>query len=258
MITARGFVRHLASLGLIVVLSGCGTGSSSTPDLSERSLAAVYRGPAACQGCPEAAASLLEESGGFTVLYIGPNESRSVTAEGLADLSLYVQPGGFDDVGLAMEHLGKESTDAITDWVKGGGRYLGFCMGAYLAGSDPGMGLLSPGDTTAYAESAESLVNGSEEAVIPVEWDDELRYQYAQDAAVITESGVAGERVLSRFTNGTVNALVRPVGDGAVGVVGTHPEATADWFTPDMAQADTDGLDHAQALALVDALLKVG
>ena len=241
---------------MAAALPGCSV-SSPAPEPT-KIVAAVYRGPAACQGCPEAAASLLEQSGDYGVEFIGPEESRDVTDDGLAGLALYVQPGGFDDVGVAMEQLGGEATDAITAWVRGGGHYLGFCMGAYLAGSDPGMGLLAPGDTVGYAESEGTLLTDGTEAVIPVDWDGELRYQYAQEAAVIVESGVEGETVLSRFTNGQVNALVRPVGDGAVGVVGTHPEAEADWFTSEMAEADIDGLDHDQALELVAALMEVG
>ena len=255
----RRLAGRLAPLGSLVLLSAC-VGSPFHPtDLSERPLAVVYRGPAACEGCPEAVASLLQEHGGFNVEFIGPAEERDVTAEDLRVARLYAQPGGFDDVDVAMQQLGDEATDAITDWVvERGGNYLGFCMGAYLAGSDPGMGLLAPGDTAGYAESEGALVSGSDAAVIPVEWNGETRYQFAQEAAVIVESGVEGERVLSRFTNGEVNALVRPLGEGAVGVVGTHPEAEADWFTPELAEDDVDGLDRAQALELVDALRDVG
>lgn len=238
--------------------AGCGTGPLPTGDPSERPIAAVYRGPAACEGCPEAAAAILEESGGFNVEFIGPDESRSLTSEGLDVVNLYVQPGGHDDVGLAIEQLGLPAADAISQWVvESGGRYLGLCMGAYLAGSDPGMGLLSPGDTAVYAGAPGSLGGDGTETVIAVEWDGEIRYQYAQDPAVILESGVEGERVLSRFTNGSVNALVRPVGAGAVGVVGTHPEAAEDWFTPAMQEQDVDGPDHEQALELVDALMQL-
>lgn len=246
-----------ALIGVSLISGGCTTGLSLPPGLTERPIAAVYRGPAACQGCPEAVASVLETYGDFAVEFVGPDENRSVTSEELEDFTLYLQPGGHDDVGLAMEQLGTEATDAISHWVEEGGGYVGFCMGAYLAGSDPGMELLSPGDTSGYAESAGSLVDDSDETVIPVEWNGEQRYQYAQEAAVIVASGVEGEEVLSRYTNGEINALVRPVGEGAVGVVGTHPEASDDWFSAAMAVADIDGLDHDQAWELVDAVMEL-
>lgn len=257
--TPRWVAKGFAPLGALILLSACVASPFQSTDLSERPIAVVYRGPAACDGCPEAVASLLQEHGGFNVEFIGPDEERDVTADDLRVARLYAQPGGFDDVEVAMQQLGDEAANAITEWVvESGGNYLGFCMGAYLAGSDPGMGLLAPGDTAGYAESEGSLVSGSVAAVIPVEWNGETRYQFAQEPAIILESGVEGERVLSRFTNGQINALVRPLGEGAVGVVGTHPEAGPDWFTPDLEQADVDGLDRAQALDLVEALLDVG
>lgn len=60
-----------------------------------RPKALVYRGPAACQGCPEAVASLLRSSTpGFDVEYAGPREKADVDAESLRNFDLYAQPGG--------------------------------------------------------------------------------------------------------------------------------------------------------------------
>ena len=36
----------------------------------------------------------------------------------------------------------------MQDYVAGGGRYLGFCLGAFLAGDDPGFALLPSGVDT--------------------------------------------------------------------------------------------------------------
>lgn len=258
MLTPRRFAILVALLGASLMSVGCVSGPTDAAVDDKLAIAAVYRGPAACEGCPEAAASVLEKSGRFNVQFIGPGEERALDDEGLAMVTLYVQPGGHDDVDLAMEQLGESATDAISRWVRDdGGRYLGLCMGAYLAGSDPGMGLLAPGDTLRYAGTPDSLVDDGQESVIAVEWDGEIRYQYSQDPAVIVESGVEGERVLSRFANGAVNALVRPVGEGAVGVVGTHPEATRDWFSPELKKRDIDGLDHDRALQLVVVLMQL-
>lgn len=63
--------------------------------------------------------------------------------------------------------------------------------------------------------------------------------------------------MLSRFTNGRVNALVRPYHRGAVAVVGTHPEADRSWYTERLWRQDRDGLDRAQGLQLVAALMRV-
>ncbi len=245
---------------LCVVLIGA-TASASGP--SKRSspkrapVAVVYRGPAGCPGCSEAVAALLRRAPqGFAVSYIGPREKRKLTRANLRGVRLYAQPGGDGSVARANRVLGRPAAQAIRSYVAAGGHYLGFCMGAYLAGSGPGMGLLRPGNTGDYAETRGSEVRGSAEKVIAVRWGRTLRYQYAQDAAYVIPSRVRGERVLSRFSNGRVNALVRPYGRGGVGVVGTHPEADRSWYTQAMWQADKDGLDRAQGLELVAAVMR--
>lgn len=244
----------------LLALAGCTTGSSEPPQpvspSREAPVALVYRGPASCDGCPEAAAALLQASDhGFEVVLVGPGEEMDVTAQALDDAALYVQPGGDGTVDRAMEVLGEDWSAAITEFVDDGGRYLGFCMGAYLAGSDPGVGLLSPGDTGRYIEAAGAEITTTDDAVISVLWEGERRLQFAQDPAYIVPSGVAGEQILSTFDNGLANALMRPYGEGMVAVVGTHPEADRTWYTDGLWEQDTDGLDRDAALQLLDAVM---
>lgn len=57
--------------------------------------ALVYRGPAACDGCPEAVARLLRTSPSkLNITYIGPHEDVQITAETLSKADVYAQPGG--------------------------------------------------------------------------------------------------------------------------------------------------------------------
>jgi hypothetical protein len=63
--------------------------SNSTPK------ALIYRGPAACDGCPESVAALLQSSATkFAIQYAGPNEKIDINAESLSKVDLFVQPGG--------------------------------------------------------------------------------------------------------------------------------------------------------------------
>ncbi|WP_399429144.1 BPL-N domain-containing protein [Streptomyces sp. WAC 06783] len=48
-----------------------------------------------------------------------------------------MQPGGGADLERTWRDL-KGSADVLRTWVREGGRYLGLCFGAYLAGSNPG------------------------------------------------------------------------------------------------------------------------
>jgi biotin protein ligase-like protein len=226
--------------------------------LAGRPAALVYRGPASCPGCSEAAAALIRLSPlHFTVSYVGPGEKLKITAASLRGAALYAQPGGDGSVRHGMTALGPAAAAAIRSYVAAGGHYLGLCMGAYLAGSDPGMGLLAPGDTGEYDQTRGALVRTAAQAVIPVSWSGAISYQYAQDPPYIIPSGVRGEKVLARFTNHRVDALVRPYRRGAVGVVGTHPEADRTWFTPVMWRAAKDGFSYPEGLQLIAALMRL-
>jgi hypothetical protein len=285
MVLARGLVAGLRGGGLakgrglrvsaavtlaLTAVCACSAGSAggSPPGvtspgparsgLAGRPVALVYRGPASCQGCSEAAAALIRLSPlHFRVSYAGPGEKLKITAASLRGVALYAQPGGDGSVRQGMTALGPAAAAAIRSYVAAGGHYLGMCMGAYLAGSDPGMGLLAPGDTGGYDQTRGASVRTAAQAVIPVIWGKTVGYEYAQDPPYIIPSGVRGEKVLARFTNHRVDALVRPYRRGAVGVVGTHPEADRTWFTPAMWRAAKDGLSYPEGLQLIAALMRL-
>lgn len=193
-------------------------------------LALVYRGKAARPaGCPEAVAELLASSPrGFDVRYVGPKEELPVTAEVLVCAAVYAQPGG-GELKPAYRRM-KKYRETIRGYVAGGGCYLGFCLGGYLAGATPGFALL-PGDTDQYVASRGATISHERDTVVDVAWRGRLRQLFFQDGAAFhLESGARGVDVLARYPNGAVAALAAPFGAGAVGVVGPHPEATPDWY----------------------------
>ncbi|MEI6623743.1 MAG: BPL-N domain-containing protein [Actinomycetes bacterium] len=217
------------------------TQSSSPPNptsiepRSGRPLALVYRGPAGCEGCSEPVARMLRNSRyGFDVRYIGPDETLKLEASSFAGATLYAQPGGEDDTPAAYQSLGASGQQAIRNFVAAGGRYLGICQGAYLAGTRySGLGLLAPGNVGWYIGSRGASTRSEDPAVIPIKWGKRTFYLYFQDGPYMIPSGVAGERVLARYTNGRAAVLVRPYGSGRVAAVGPHPEATRSWYSED-------------------------
>jgi hypothetical protein len=264
----RGLWASVAVTLALTAVCACSAASGGQPGITSpgragsglagRPVALVYRGPASCPGCSEAAAALIRLSPlHFTVSYVGPGEKLKITTASLRGAALYAQPGGNGSVRHGMTALGPAAAAAIRSYVAAGGHYLGMCMGAYLAGSDPGMGLLAPGDTGGYDQTRGASVRTAAQAVIPVIWGKTVGYEYAQDPAYIIPSGVRGEKVLSRFTNHRVDALVRPYRRGAIGVVGTHPEADRTWFTPAMWRAAQDGLSYPEGLQLIAALMRL-
>jgi glutamine amidotransferase-like uncharacterized protein len=204
-------------------------GSAGGSDES-RPVALVYRGPASRpEGCAQAVAALLGASRwGFTVRYAGPDEETSLSERSLAGAALYAQPGG-GSLAHGYRHL-RRHRDQIRDYVGRGGRYLGFCLGGYLAGATPGFALL-PGDTDQYLSSPGATVHDRGDTLIQVRWRGHDRELFFQDGPHFLLDKTADATVLGTYPSGAIAALVARFGAGRVGVVGPHPEATKDWFT---------------------------
>lgn len=204
-----------------------GLGYSALPE--DRPLALVYRGPASCGGCSEAVAALLRSTRSqFRTTYCGPAERLPVSPDTLAEAAVYAQPGG-GEVKPAWRRLRGHAT-AIRDFVRAGGHYLGFCLGAYLAGATPGFALL-PGDVNAYIRSPGASVRDTDDTVVEVRWRGRPRQMYFQDGPVIHLRPDASATVVATYDTGAPAAVVATYGAGRVGVVGPHPEADQSWYT---------------------------
>ncbi|MEV6813217.1 BPL-N domain-containing protein [Micromonospora sp. NPDC051296] len=191
-------------------------------------VALVYRGPATLPGCPEAVAALLKSSRwGFDVRYVGPDEDLPLTAQALARAALYAQPGG-GTLKRGYRHL-KHHRDEIRHFVHSGGRYLGICLGGYLAGATPGFALL-PGDTDQYIASPAATVDSEDDTVVRITWRGRRRTLFFQDGPYFRLRPNAEADVLATYPNGKIAAMVTRFGAGRVAVVGPHPEATDDWY----------------------------
>ena len=219
-----------------------------------RPLALVYRGPATVDGCPEAVAEFLRESPWeFDVRYVGPRERIPLGQSALDTATLYAQPGG-GTLKKAFKHLRKHSED-VRSFVRGGGRYLGFCLGGYLAGATPGFDLL-PGDTDQYIGSDDAELDTDGNALIDVRWRGRRRTLFFQDGPYFWLREGAEADVVATYRNGLIAALAVPFGAGRVGVAGPHPEATEDWFTDAGLAVPAPG--QTAAHELVDAVMASG
>ncbi|MEV6813219.1 BPL-N domain-containing protein [Micromonospora sp. NPDC051296] len=230
-----GQTRQLNRRRLIVGIGAAGTlaalgwaGLSAVSAGRERPLALVYRGPAACSGCAEAVAALLRSAPTpFRTEYCGPGEQRQISRSTLAEAVIYAQPGG-DNVTPAWRQL-RDHAEEIRNFVHDGGHYLGFCLGAYLAGARPGFGLLD-GKVDQYIRTDGASVDSIDDTVIPVRWRGRTRYMFFQDGPTLElRAGVPGT-VLATYDTGAAAAVVTTFGAGGVGLVGPHPEADRSWY----------------------------
>jgi glutamine amidotransferase-like uncharacterized protein len=219
---------------------------------SDPPVALVYRGPASLPGCPEAVAVLLRSSRWrFDVRYVGPDEDLPVSAEALVGAALYAQPGG-GTLAHGYRHLRRHRAE-IRSFVGNGGRYLGFCLGGYLAGATPGFGLL-PGDTDQYIASPDATVASEDNTLVEVAWRGRERTLFFQDGPYFWLHPGTNATIVATYPNGTTAALLVEFGLGRVGVVGPHPEATEDWYTDAGLPVDRLGTDLG--LDLVDAVMR--
>lgn len=214
-----------ATLTGVAATASAVTGLVTPP--ARRPLALVYRGPAACPGCAESVARLLRDCPtGYRTYFCGPDGDLPLSPAVLSRAEVYAQPGG-GTLADAWPHM-RRYADDVRAFTGRGGHYLGFCLGAYLAGT-PGFRLL-PGDTRRYITTRKAVVHTDRETVIPVHWQGSLRHMYFQDGPVFRLRRGADTHVLARYTNGLPAAVVTKYGRGVVGVVGPHPEADANWY----------------------------
>lgn len=228
-----------------------------------RPLALVYRGPAACDDCPDALADLLSSScHGFDIRFVGDDERHQLSRDTLGNAVLYAQPGGGNSLKKAYKRI-KASEPVIRDYVSSGGRYLGICMGGYLADGWRGFDLLPDViEADPYVGAPGADITTDKDTTVQVDWlgSPSPRPMFFQDGPLflIHDTPPAGTTVVGRYAaNGAIAALVAPFGRGWVGVSGPHPEAPDDWYTHN--NVPGCGLDGAPCgHQLIDTLMAAG
>jgi len=138
-------------------------------------------------------------------------------------------------------HEARSYAPDVRTFVANGGIYLGFCLGAFLAGPHRGFSLLPAGDRVQREiRRPNSQVDGIEDTVIQVDWTfstgkkrgtaDNKRWLYFQDGATFILSDGSPTIVLARYSaNHDVAATLNAYGSGWVANIGPHPEADQSW-----------------------------
>ncbi|MGU3305237.1 BPL-N domain-containing protein [Pseudomonas sp. M5A4_2d] len=191
---------------------------------------AIYRGPAGCDDCSESVKRALQRlSPTYQIDFVGADESVDITPHNLARYDLYVQPGGGQDIPAALDSLGKARAEAIRDYVAKGGRYLGLCMGAYLA-DNSNLGLI-PQDLDSEAGRPGFEVAGIADASVRVVWEGKADSVFYQDGPYFPKAdGASPYTTIATYHNGDVAAARYTYEKGVVVLSGPHPEAGKKWF----------------------------
>ncbi|KAM0696893.1 hypothetical protein Q7P36_002964 [Cladosporium allicinum] len=235
--------------------------------------ALVYRGPTASEGLPESLRDLLVASHpNINVTFAGPNEPVKINAKSLSHVDILAQPGGpvanraiISDLQKAWKEAKPYASD-VRNFVAGGGRYLGVCLGAFLAGHNPGLGLIPKGDNVVREINQKGAqVDDEKDTTIQTDWTfstgdkrgktESRRWLYFQDGAAFRLSPKSSAKVLGRYSkNGDVAAILSPFGEGWVANVGPHPEADETWYE-EAEITNPEGVRNDIGRDLVQALL---
>lgn len=164
----------------------------------------------------------------------------------------------------------------LQDYVSNGSHYLGFCLGAYLAGPGYGFDLLPHGVTVgSEIGQRNSQVTTDKDIVLQVDWTfqdgktETNRWLYFQEGAFVKGLDGRNGAVLARYSKSRdVAASVTTRGKGSVGLAGPHPEADeswcksittdralADWLDDDARVSNPDGIKFDIGYDFIDAAL---
>jgi glutamine amidotransferase-like uncharacterized protein len=172
----------------------------------------------------------------------------------LKNIDCIVFPGGMGDVDN-FDVLMKSKKRLIRNYVSQGGKYLGICMGAYVA-SKLYFNIL--GETTAeqYIKHAGAEVHTKRDTISKFTFQNNTYMTYFYDGPVF-EDDLELHQILATYHDGSAAAIMKPYGAGRALCVGPHLESQQDWYdTPELRPHWHGGRHHALLLKMVKKLLE--
>jgi glutamine amidotransferase-like uncharacterized protein len=139
------------------------------------------------------------------------------------DVDMVIVPGGIGD-SETFHQLFKNNAERVKEFVAGGGKYLGICMGAYWAGSHY-LDILDGIDTVQYIKQPNSDTKRPHAKNLEVYWQGERTRMFFYDGCAIVGDHSKME-VIAKYCNQDIMAAIQ----GNVGLIGCHPEAEKWWY----------------------------
>ncbi|WP_370640994.1 MULTISPECIES: BPL-N domain-containing protein [unclassified Pantoea] len=207
---------------------------------------AIYRGEAGCAGCAEMVDKALKNSGlPLTTSYVGEHEKLKLNDNTLKRFDLYIQPGGGQDIPAAYQALGTEGANAIRRFVKNGKRFLGICMGAYLADKN-NLGLIDASLASEVGRPGSGVTDEGDYA-LQVRWNKKEEPFYYQDGPHLNNS--QEDKAIAYYAHGDIAIAKYRYGKGTVILSGPHPEADETWLGEAATSSTTPGNKMARLMS---------
>lgn len=140
------------------------------------------------------------------------------------DVDMLLIPGGIGD-SETFHRVMKSHIPKIRDFVLNeGGRYLGICMGAYWAGKHY-LNILEGVDCVQYLTQPDSEVRRPHAKDLEVTWNGNKEKMFWYDGCSIIGSGPID--TVATYSNGDTMAAFQH----RIGLIGSHPEASYNWYS---------------------------
>jgi glutamine amidotransferase-like uncharacterized protein len=141
------------------------------------------------------------------------------------DVDCVVIPGGIGDA-ASFDYLFSENGEAVKQFVRSGGRYLGICMGAYWA-EHHYLDLLKDIRAEQYITRPGADTRRPHAKNQRVLWRGQEENMFFYDGCALVGAGVDSAKIWSLYPNGDPMALIQD----NVGIIGCHPESDPHWYS---------------------------
>ena len=138
------------------------------------------------------------------------------------NVDLVALPGGFGDAN-SFSNLFKFNGNTIQNYVNGGGRYLGICMGAYWA-SHLYLDLLKDIKAVQYIKRPNTDTKRPHAKNISITWKDKPMNMFWYDGCALVGNGK--KEIIATYANGDPMAIIQ----NRIGLIGCHPESEQFWY----------------------------
>ena len=139
------------------------------------------------------------------------------------NVDLVVVPGGFGD-SSSFYRLFQHNIDRIQKFVKGGGAYLGICMGAYWAGKYY-FDMLDGVEPVQYIKRPNTDTRRPHAKNIDITWNGHPDRMFFYDGCALVGNNKKFKTVAT-YANGDPMAIIQK----NIGLIGCHPESEKFWY----------------------------
>lgn len=169
------------------------------------------------------------------------------------DVDLIIVPGGLGD-SSSFRYLLKNHVHNIRKFIKGGGRYLGICMGAYWADKHY-LDILDQIRVVQYIKRPNADTRRPHPKSQRVLWNGQEEYMFFYDGCALVGPGIDRSLIYSLYPNGDAMAII----SNKIGLIGCHPESEYHWYESYswLNGLYHQGLHHQYLLKFVDKLMKI-